>query len=388
MKIFQELLLLESTALSDRLKAIYDGAKQSRVDRAQDALEKLDAAVKAGKIFNVDFGEIKDTLTRSLEDVLRVHLDSISRDDKNWDTSPHMMVYKADINTYVYLNQAKGQAKKLKSFLDGHPNFPAADKAKLEKALAANEAAAEVNDMLTKLKPNIIKGRKPSEKEEDPNAFHRKLGSAEAQKVIKDKLEAGIKEPLDAYEEAVRDWLQGMIDSIAKNDTYVQASDRRHRDPFLDKLFFQCFDFKKDYEASDKEKTVYKDVKLAKKDYAAKEAKAQREGIERRYLKKNIEKLSHIIDLKGNLSKIEELPTKKPSVKSGSGTVESGFSFEFADNSSFKVINKIVSKYSFTGKPFEQFPTTFHDVKFPDGSKMKIPSEEKMVKEFGAWKAK
>lgn len=381
MNIFRE-LLLEASTLSNRLKAIYDGAKQGRVDRAQAALDKLEQAIKDDKIFNVDFGEIKDTLTRALEDVLRHHLDSIGRDEKDWDNSPHMMVYKADINTMVYLNQAKGQARKIKTFLDAHKDFPAADRTKLEKALAANEAAAEINDMLTKLKPKIIKGRKPSEKEADPNTFHRKLGSAEAQKIVKDKLEAGIKEPLDAYEEAVREWLQGMLDSISKNDTYVQPVDRQHRDPLLDRLFFQCFDAKKDYDASDKEKTVYKDVKLTKKDYAKTEAKAQRDGIERRYLKKNIEKLSHIIDLKGNLTKIKELPTKKPSVKSGSGTVESGFSFEFEDGSSFKVVNKVITKYSFTGKQFEQFPMTFHDVKFPDGSKMKNPSEEKMVTQF------
>jgi hypothetical protein len=83
----------------------------------------------------------------------------------------------------------------------------------------------------------------------------------------------------------------------------------------------------------------------------------------------------------GNLTSISELPYKKPTIKGGGGQLESGFLFEFADSSEFKVV-------TYAGKQFEQFPTTFHDVKFLDGTKMKIPSEEKMVKEFGEWKPK
>lgn len=385
MKLFRELLLeAADSKLAEKLKAIYDGLTQRQMDAAKDALDLLEKASSEDKIFNVEYNEIKNTLSSCLEKVLTLH-HHFSRDEKDWDKSPHMMVYQADINTYVYLNQAKGQAKKIRDFMAAHKDFPADDKAKLEKMLAANEAAEQVFVMLTKLKPKIVKGRRPSENV-DPNKFHSKLGSAEAQKIVKDKLEEGIKKPLDDYEKAVKDWLQSIIDSIG--DTYTQMADRHQRDPMKDMIFYQVFDSEKDYQASDKEKTVYKNVKIRKKDYAASEAKHQRDMIEKKYLAKNIKKLSHVVDLKGNLSSISELPYKKPAIKGGGGQLESGFIFEFADSSEFKVINKIVTKYSYAGKQFEQFPTTFHDVKFPDGTKMKIPSEEKMVKEFGEWKPK
>jgi hypothetical protein len=387
MHIFKELLQESQTGLAEKFKAIYDDAKPAWVDRAKDMLTNLETAVAADTIFNVDFNEIKDFMSRSLENVLRKNLDAISSTDSA--QSPHRVVYDADVSSYVYLNQAKGQVKKIKDVLAMKSKvFNAADTAHLEKMLAANEAAAEINVILTSLKPKIVKGRKPNTNV-DPNAFHSKLGSAEAQKKVKEALEAGVKEPLDDYEEAVRDWIQRYIDRIGKSDTYTQSSDRRQRDGMSDMIFTHCFDFDKDRDASTKDETVYKNVKIRaeKKDFAKKDAEAQRKNIELKYLAKNIKKLSHVVDLKGNLSKIETLEYRKPKIADGGGTLESGFKFIFADGSEFTVINKIVTKYSYAGTKFEQFPTTFHDVKFPDGTKMKMPSEEKMVKEFGSWKA-
>jgi hypothetical protein len=383
--IFKELLLESSTNLADKLKAIYDGTRPARVTKAKEALDMLEKAVAADSIFNVDFGEIKDILSRSLEEVLSFHLDDIS-DSDNRDASTSHLLYMADISYYVYLNQAKGQVKKIKEFLAKHHDLSASDKEVLKKLMASNEAAAEVFDIMTKLKPKIIKGRKPNTNI-DPDKFQSRLGSKEAQKIVQEKLEAGIKEPMDDYEAAVEKWLQGFIDSIVKSDTFVYSNDN---DPIKNMVFNRCF--KSEREHGDRSKTEYKNVKLdpTKKDFAKDEAKAQRDGIEKRYLIKNIKKLSHVIDLKGNLSKIEELPYRKPKIGSGSQmmTIESGFIFEFADSSEFKVINKIVTKYSYAGKQFEQFPTTFHEVKFPDGTSMKSPSEEKMVTEFGSWNPK
>lgn len=382
MHIFKELLQETKLGLAEKLKAIYDGVSPSRAEKAKQALGNLEKAIEADTIFNVDFNEIKDVLSRCLEESLRQHSFSSTKDD----SSPHLMVYHADISSYVYLNQAKTQSKKIKDFLAKNTTFPSADKALLEKMLATNEAAAEVNVLMTSLKSKIVKGRKPNVNV-DPNAFHSKLGSAEAQKKVKEALELGVKEPLDDYEEAIRSWLQRYIDTITKSDTYTQPKDRSHRDGLMDMIFMKCFDSDRDH--SDKSgDTVFKNVKIDpdKKDFAKTDAKSQRDNIELRYLAKNIKKLSHVVDLKGNLSKIETLEYRKPKIASGGGTLESGFKFIFADGSEFTVINKIVTKYSYTGTRFEQFPTTFHDVKFPDGTKMKMPSEEKMVKEFGSWK--
>ena len=57
--------------------------------------------------------------------------------------------------------------------------------------------------------------------------------------------------------------------------------------------------------------------------------------------------------------------------------------FTFADGSSFDMKTQQVWSRSKLGKDFCRFPTTFHNVKFIDGTFMKIPSSERMQVEFG-----
>jgi dsDNA-binding SOS-regulon protein len=64
------------------------------------------------------------------------------------------------------------------------------------------------------------------------------------------------------------------------------------------------------------------------------------------------------------------------------GMVENSMKFEFNDGSSFTMESSVVYKYSKTGTLFTQYPTRFKNVKLSDGSLMKAPSEEKMIKEF------
>ena len=66
------------------------------------------------------------------------------------------------------------------------------------------------------------------------------------------------------------------------------------------------------------------------------------------------------------------------------GTVEGTIAFEFNDGSSFTVRNKVVMSYSKYNTPFYRYPTTFHNVKMPDGSTMSQPSEERMLDIFTA----
>ena len=71
----------------------------------------------------------------------------------------------------------------------------------------------------------------------------------------------------------------------------------------------------------------------------------------------------------------------KPKILSASarrGALEGDVFIEFADGSNFRVTNKIVVKFTTFGRPFPQFPTTFHDVILPNGARMSQPSEERM----------
>jgi len=57
--------------------------------------------------------------------------------------------------------------------------------------------------------------------------------------------------------------------------------------------------------------------------------------------------------------------------------------FTFADGSSFNMRTSQVWSRSKLGKEFCRFPTTFHNVKFSDGTFMQVPSASKMQADFG-----
>ncbi len=94
------------------------------------------------------------------------------------------------------------------------------------------------------------------------------------------------------------------------------------------------------------------------------------------FVSKNTDRISRIVQRKGNLKGAKVL-----SMNSGAdygGEIR----FDFFDGSSFVVRNKTVEKLSQLGKWFYQYPTTFHRVILPDGTSMKKPSEKRMNEVF------
>jgi len=87
---------------------------------------------------------------------------------------------------------------------------------------------------------------------------------------------------------------------------------------------------------------------------------------------KLLAKLSDIIAAKGNLTTAE--------LKGHLG--RNVISAAFADGSSFAVLSQVVHKCSPLGRPFSQYPTTFHNVILPDGSRVSQVSEFKVKKVF------
>lgn len=103
-----------------------------------------------------------------------------------------------------------------------------------------------------------------------------------------------------------------------------------------------------------------------------KEATRQTDDFLASYIVKNVQKLSSLVAKKP----LKEIKTLRSTA--GSHTIESELFFSFEDGASFYVINKAVYVMNQAGTQFMRFPTTFHDVKMSDGTKMKMPSEEKM----------
>jgi hypothetical protein len=95
------------------------------------------------------------------------------------------------------------------------------------------------------------------------------------------------------------------------------------------------------------------------------------------FVSKNTSKLSLILQKKGQPKSHEIVKTNVRN-----GMVENTMKFVFEDTSSFTLESSVIYKYSAKGKLFFQYPTRFKNVKLADGSMMKMPSEEKMIKEF------
>lgn len=95
------------------------------------------------------------------------------------------------------------------------------------------------------------------------------------------------------------------------------------------------------------------------------------------FIAKNTSKLALILQKKDKPSEHDIIRTNIRN-----GMVENAMKFKFNDGSEFTLESSVIYKYSSTGKLFFQYPTRFKNVKLADGSMMKMPSEEKMIKEF------
>jgi len=111
-------------------------------------------------------------------------------------------------------------------------------------------------------------------------------------------------------------------------------------------------------------------------------AKETAEMIQNRFVYKNTRKLAVIVGRKANF-KHHDILDIGINGYSFSGTIR----FFFEDGSKFDVVNKAVGSVSNLGTYFLRFPTTFHNVVLPGGTKMAMPSEERMVDVFSVAKA-
>jgi hypothetical protein len=225
------------------------------------------------------------------------------------------------------------------------------------------------------LKPYIEKGRKPN-----PNAVVKDKFTPDrlnpetfklVQKALTDVIEEQygdlVKSIKSQYEGYVNDYLDNHDGSKSPYDYFARSPQPR---TVVGRLIVDA-----DNPSSFK---VTNPVKIKDYDKMLNSlAVAVVDDLKARYLIKNIEKVGSVI-----YKKTSPLKTLQ-----SSGNLE-GFGFngeikiKFEDGTGFTVRNKAVIVYSGYSDPFFRFPTTFHSVIFPDGSKKKMRSQEQMNKEW------
>lgn len=230
------------------------------------------------------------------------------------------------------------------------------------------DAIRDVPDILKVIKGYVIKGREPKPADPSkPPAFVKPITSMEAsRKAIQFMKDASASFEKELRESITKD-IQKAYEGI-KNATLVSDLPKDQMSKIVASTIFiiRPRQGKKFLEKhSDYEKRLNKLIDNNVRDII--------EG----FIAKSSTKLALILEKKGSPRSHSILRTNIRN-----GMVENSMKFEFEDKSSFTLESSVVYKYSQTGKLFFQYPTRFKNVRLPDGSTMKMPSEKKMIEEF------
>ena len=357
-------------------------------DKGKEALGVLKKGIADKMLYNADYEEIKFRLSRDFE---KSGIRSVS------DPALSNFLYHAS-DSLLSLNSINKYARDVRKFIqkrDMSPFFPSPqyprEQNESEKKIVENwdfyAAGAEkyvrevetwlvVVDLLKEVKPYVVKGRKPIERGPDyvPRVYVPPMAGSAAVNLVQAKLV-----------EIVEAQRAGLVDKITNNTVdslskYAGTGSYDEIKKFLHSVGLDNY-FNIAFESAAVDFATRNTFAL-KKDYQDSVRSSVERGVQdmvERYVAKNTGKVAPIIHAKGEPS----------GVKVRWGNLQGwGFAgsiqFEFQDGTGFTVDNQAVLKYSSGGrwsgggKPFYQFPTTFHSVKFKDGSVKSMVPEQAM----------
>jgi hypothetical protein len=345
--------LSESVETSSAFDAAKDVASYIPGAKAKqhfvESIDELVSAAKNKEIYNARFNESKTWLLTGIRYAYEAMFNKISKDirDSGQETADLWSISSAADITKVFkiYNKMATKNKEAMKFMDSIKDVPAAIKA---------------------MKPYIRSGRAPAVPK--PGQFVKPISSPAAQKLA-----------MSFMTEATNSFSKELRASVTKQITtaYEKIKNLKLAD---------------DLPKKDNDAMIVAEVIFIVRTKDKKKVLELINGHEKRVKKIIDDNVNGIVNgfISKNTSKLALILAKKDSPKShkiirtniSQGMVENTMSFEFNDGSSFILQSSVIYKQSQTGKLFFQYPTRFKDVKLADGSKMKMPSEEKMIKDF------
>jgi hypothetical protein len=326
--------------------------KDKYLDWAKKAENSITQGENSKQIYNVDFNDTKS------------HLKSILR--RGGESSIEAIALK-----YKLSNEQK------RSLSQAFSSFIFDDFKKIEKETKDNNdqyvqelrntfflPLKALYDRLLNLKPFIVKGRKPNP--DAKPAYKPPISSL-----------SSLAEVTKVYNQLVAKMHPQVVQNIINTDMERATSFEKALPNLKIREFTQSVDYKlldRHFIRSGNNYNDYKlkpssERQLASKKYAEEQSKL----IEDQFVSKNLAKVTSLIGEKGNLK-----ATKAEDIRTTSGVLSGDISFEFADGSGFTIRNQLVSVWAYNKKPHYRFPSTFHDIILPDGTKHKMKSEEWM----------
>lgn len=225
-------------------------------------------------------------------------------------------------------------------------------------------AIKNVPAAIKELKSYVKKGRPPAAPK--PGSFVKPMASREASKMA-----------VGFLDEAARSFKERLLASV-EADLIATLTQLRHINTITDlkkapERVKQLASSVAILKRINDEVVIRTDAEAVTRKIAANYVSSIIEG----FIAKNTKKLELIFEKKGK-------PTSHRIVRTNirNQILENEMYFGFADGSSFDIYSSVVYKSTNMGRLYLQFPTRFTNVKLADGTKMKMPSEEKMIKEF------
>jgi len=348
------------------------GRTQKRLDKI---IPMIEQALEDKHIWNVDFKDIKDNINRGYYDSYNLISDKFrstkpkgpSREEFESMTTEQRKEYYA---IWTPENNAPFEVRGLKKFLRGLSKYDGHMKREYDEW--ANDWLAYL-DVGAKLKPFVEKGRKPNPNAPVKDRYVAPPTSSGGMNMIR----SALKKIVDGQTAKLE---RSFADSYMKYATTFLKERKEKESPYDY--------FKRDTEGwkVTQQLVIRKDFDRTSATYemrdnasgtARKLAESVVKDIVARYLYKNGNKIGSVVERKGGLEKI----------KVQHGTLQ-GWGFqgelicEFYDGTRFTVRNKAVYHYNYNGSDYVQFPTTFHQVLWPDGKKSAMLSEKQMNEDW------
>lgn len=322
---------------SDRYKTVF-----------MEACDILADAANKKEIYNAKFNESKGTLLRGIEYAYKTLFDNIRVDvfATGQETSELWSVTSvADINKIAKIyDKMSPQNKEAIAFVNSIREIPSAIKA---------------------MKPYLKSGRAP--KEPVSGQFVKPLASLDASKLaVKFMTEA-----TQSFRNNLKINIKDQITNTYNKVKNISNPSDLPKDATSQSVAAMIFIVRT------KDRTKYIELKSDADARIARLIEDNVDSIVNGFIAKNSSKLALILQKKDAPKKYEIIKTNIRN-----GMVENTMLFDFNDGSSFVLESSVVYKTTQGGKLFFQYPTRFKNVKLADGSLMKTPSEQKMIKEF------
>jgi hypothetical protein len=329
-----------------------------KIDNLIKAVDKLELAVSKKEIYNVDYVDSKQAISRVIEDKYSyLHYDYYLPAVANNDFKVRGEYFDKFPDSSLTLVSAK---KHLLHWKKQEKDFPL--------LLKLAEIALEIDNVFKFLKPLIIKGKKPVENL-NPNAFKKPVAKKDARMKAVYILRELISNVRGEYETYMINYNLSLLKTAKQNIPSYKSFNEISKitNPDLKNIT----------------------SRVAKKEGAGWVVDSKAESVVVAMAKITVDEILSKFEFK-NTEKLAAIFERKPKIAQhkvlsniiNAGVLENSMYFEFEDNSSFKIYSSVQYGYSKTGKPFMRVPTRFTDVIMTDGKKMSMPSEEKMITVF------